>query len=36
MIEGLTPDGYDRSGVKVSFVESDKPFGGSRRGLSGY
>jgi hypothetical protein len=35
MMYGLTPDGYDKNGVKVSFVERDKPFGGSfRRRLS--
>jgi hypothetical protein len=35
MLEGLTPDGYDREGRKVSFVETGKPFRGSGRGLSG-
>jgi hypothetical protein len=36
LLEGLTPDGRDRSGRKVSFVESDKAaFRPSSRRLSG-
>ena len=31
IIDGLTPDGYDKKGNKVSFVEKEKPF----TGLSG-
>jgi hypothetical protein len=26
ILDGLTPDGYDKFGRKVSFVERDKPF----------
>jgi hypothetical protein len=36
MLEGLTPNGYDRDGRKVSFVETGRFFYGRRRGLSGY
>jgi len=36
LLDGLTPDGCDRNGRKVSFVESDKAaFGSSSRRLSG-
>jgi len=31
MIDGLTPDGHDKRGRKVSFVETGRP---ARRGLS--
>lgn len=31
MIDGLTPDGYDRTGKKVSFVEREFPRGENSR-----